>query len=410
MNRIVQILSLLCAVAFFTQNAFSVTASVKLGDERLKEETFYSQLKGKRVGVLAHSASRTRDGQHVVDVLTSLPQVQMKMIFSPEHGYRSLLDEESLPDSKDPVTGLPVYSLYGQRKAPTADMLSQLDVVLVDLQDVGIRFYTYPSTMVYLMRAAKKAGKKVMILDRPNPINGSTVEGVVLSSGLATGGLTTLASIPTRHGMTLGELAVLYNDWLGIGVDLSVVPMSNWNRSMTWEQTAFKWIPPSPALTTEEQGTLYGVFGALEASGLAVGRGQTNEMAFRVYGAPWIHADIQDELVEDLEKLKLPGLKFTTVSWIPTRATHKGKRCRGFKVSIQDTSAIQGFRSMIEVSRTLYQYFKDDFALGSIKSGLGSTWVVDAIRENVSFDDIQTRAQAESADFNRRRASALIYR
>jgi uncharacterized protein YbbC (DUF1343 family) len=381
---------------------------VKLGSDRIFEPQFWNQLKGKRLGILAHAASRTQDGAHVVDFLASLRDLNLKMIFAPEHGYRSV-DDQLLPDSQDPVTGLPVYSLYGPRKAPTDQMLSEVDAVLIDLQDVGLRYYTYPATLVYTMQACQQNGKKVFVLDRPNPLGGQIVEGAMLEKQWVDGGLVTLASVPTRHGMTLGELALYYNRILGIGADLTVIPMSGWKRDMLWEGSKLGWYPPSPALTTPEQTYLYALFGTLESSNLAVGRGKSNDQAFHLYGAPWITEDKSTDLLRELQKLKLSGLKFSAANWIPDRAAYQGKRCRGFRVDVTDRDRLQGLRSLILVLQTMRSVLGPSLQTLGMNVMLGANWLREGIEIGAPLQSLLDRAELESQDFLKFRQEALLY-
>ncbi len=395
----------LCALALFSAPALS---SVLLGSDRIFEAPYLDQLRGKRVGLLAHAASRTQDGTHVVDWIASHNEFQLKMIFAPEHGYRSV-DDVLLPDSQDPLTGLPVYSLYGPRKAPTDAMLSELDVVLIDLQDVGLRYYTYPATLVYTLRACQKNGKKVIVLDRPNPLGGAIVEGASLESTLANGGLTTLASVPTRHGMTMGELAILYNQMLGIGADLTVIPMSGWSRAQLWEDSKLQWVPPSPALIHPEQAYLYALFGTLESGNLAVGRGKTNDLAFHVFGAPWITEEKSAALVKKLQQLQLPGLQFRAVSWIPTRDIFVGKLCRGFRVDVTDASKLESFRSLISVLEEMKSVLGATLDTKGMVYMLGTLWLWTGIEKGAPVSDLMERAAQENQQFLKLRQKALIY-
>jgi uncharacterized protein YbbC (DUF1343 family) len=381
---------------------------VLVGSDRLFEPAYIDLLKGKRVGVLAHAASRTHDGTHVIDWIASHHEFELKMIFAPEHGYRSV-DDSLLPDSKDSVTGLPVYSLYGPRKAPTAEMLSKLDAVLIDLQDVGLRYYTYPATLVYTLKACQKSGTKVFILDRPNPLGGSVVEGALLDSSLANGSLTTLAAVPTRHGMTLGELAILYNKMLGIDADLTVIPMSGWNRSMLWDDSRLQWTPPSPALATSEQAYLYALFGTLESGNLAVGRGKYNDLAFHVFGAPWITQEKAETLVNELQQLELPGLKFQYVSWVPDREIFLAKLCRGFRVDVTDASRLEGFRSLILVLETMKSVLGSSLDIKGMLAMLGADWLKNGIEAGTPVDELMEHATRENQDFMELRQEALIY-
>ena len=382
-----------------------------LGEERLDEPAFLKQIAGKRIGVLAHHASRDHQGKHIVDRLAAMPGVQLKMIFAPEHGYRSLNDELT-PDSIDSVTGLPVYSLYGPRKAPTPDLLKDLDLVIIDLQDVGLRYYTYPATMVYTLQACKVAGKPVMILDRPNPLGGTIVEGSVLEVDLATGGLTNLAPIPTRHGMTMGELARYYNESLNIHADLTVVPMQGWQREMDWVDTKLPWTPPSPALVQTDQAILYSIFGTLEATSLAVGRGQKNDLAFRVFGAPWVTEEEQAGLVARLNALQLRNVKFEAYTWTPDRSENEGKLCRGFRVTMNSSisaASTYGLNVLTPVLETMKSVLGSKLDLSDTLVMLGSHWLLQGIETQSSVLKIVHHAEHESVSFLSQRAKVLLY-
>ena len=343
-----------------------------------------------------------------MDRLFHQPGVNLKMIFAPEHGYRSV-DDDLLPDSTDPVTGLPVYSLYGPRKAPTPEMLAQLDAVVIDLQDVGMRYYTYPATVVDVLEACKTAGKPVILLDRPEPLGGVIVEGAVLDSSLVDGDLTSLAAIPTRHGMTLGELARLYNEILGIHADLTIVPMFGWQRSMLWQDTGLPWVPSSPALLTVEQVDLYGAFGALEAFNLAVGRGVSNDLAFHDYGAPWITLTQAQVMVLALQKRGLPGLRFQLAQWTPDRGIYQGEPSHGFRVDVTDASVLQGFRSMIEVLETMRAVLGTGLDFSKTTISLGAPWLRDGIAAEQPVSSLMGHAVQESQPFMKERANALLY-
>jgi uncharacterized protein YbbC (DUF1343 family) len=346
----------------------------------------------------------------MVDLLASHQDqnIELDLIFAPEHGYRSAGDT-NLPDTTDPQTGLPVYSLYGPRKAPTPDMLNQIDIMIIDLQDVGVRFYTYAATMVYTLQACQAAGIPVILLDRPNPLGGAIVEGATLEAALANGGLTTLAPIPTRHGMTFGELAKLYNEMLDIHADLTVVPMTGWKREMLWTDTGLPWYSPSPALTTPEQADLYGSFGAMETLNIAVGRGLTDELAFHVFGAPWITAQNSDTLLRSLQTLGLPGLRFSGIQWTPSRGAFSGKLCHGFRIDVTDAARFEGFRSMIEVVSTMKKTLGASLKLGGATGSLGAHWLKDGLEQGIDPAALIKRSQNEMQSYLKLRSAALIY-
>lgn len=382
-------------------------AKVLPGIEQLLKEPYIEELRGKRVGVLAHHVSRTLDGTHLVDLLHAHEELSLTVIFAPEHGFRGT-EDKLLPDTKDEVTGLPVFSLYGPRRAPTPEQLALLDVVVVDLQDVGVRYYTYAATMALTMKAARDAGKKVVVLDRPNPIGGEIVEGAVLEEDMQ-GHIAAFYPVSTRHGMTLGELARLFNTSFGIGVELTVVPLAGWKRSMLWDETGLEWAAPSPALPTFHQTWLYGIFGALEAMPLAVGRSQTNERAFEIYGAPWINARAASRLVAELNRLDLPGLRFHQTQWVPDRREYSGKLCRGFRIEVTERKAVQGLRSFIDVAKTMRRVLGPGLYMKSADAMIGAHWLRAGMEEQVSTRSLLQRTEKESQVFLKQRNAALLY-
>ena len=401
------ILNALClGISFSLPLSFEVSAAplVRLGDEQLLANSS-ELLKGKRIGVLAHYASRLSDGSHIVDALRARPDLTLSMIFSPEHGFRSL-DDTTVIDSIDPTTGVQIYSLYGPRRAPTPEMFAAIDLVLVDLQDVGLRYYTYPATVTYLMRAAKLANKPVIILDRPNPIGADQVDGAILDANLANGDLTTIARLPTRTGMTLGETARYLNQELGIGADLKVIPMQGYSRSMHWKDTGLTWTPSSPALVDPVQVELYAIFGTLEAGELATGRGMKNTEAFRRFGAPYI-SEVQARGI--IDALHLPGLKFSYVEWTPDRSKFMGQLCRGFAIEITDLSAVKSLNALIEVSEKLQASLGVALKFPVALQMLGSQWLLDGILNQRAPDLLLERAKQDLVPFLQKRQSALLY-
>lgn len=386
----------------------AMAAGLQTGTDRLFD-SHLDLVRGKRVAVLAHNASRVRDGTHLVDLLFERSDLELKLIFAPEHGFRGAVDAP-VPDSKDEATGLPVVSLYGPRKAPEPQHLQNIDVLVIDLQDVGMRFYTYATTMALTMQACRQAGKKVVVLDRPNPINGELVEGP-LTAPEFTGKFISYYPIPLRHGMTMGELARLFNSAFEIGADLDVVPMSGWKPSENWSETGLTWQAPSPALERSEQAVLYSLFGVLEALNFAVGRGATNEQAFRVFGAPWIAKEKARELVAALQGLKLPGLVFSYAAWRPDRREFSGKLCRGFRVRISDQPKASrlGQQATLGVLALLQKHLGPTLKLDGLDAYFGATWVREGLRSGVAADKLLRRARAEARLFQSTREAALLY-
>lgn len=404
-------------IVFFVLGAFlSITSPalargpVVLGMDRLDTGESRALLAGKRWAVLSHPASRGTDGEHLVDSLfrrQSELGLKLVSLFAPEHGFRGEADLP-VPDSIDLKTGLPVFSLYGPRLAPTADQLSAVDGVLIDLQDVGVRYYTFSTTMALVMKACRTAGKKVVILDRPNPVGGTRWEGAILERALQ-GGFAAYYPIPTVHGMTMGELARLYNSAFAIDADLAVVPMTGWTRETLWRETGLPWIPPSPALMEPEQAELYSFVGTFESMNLAVGRGLTNERAFRIFGAPWITSAESLELVARLNRLALPGLTFRTAAWTPSRSVFTGKPSRGFEILMPDFRAVEGFASFLAITTTMRELFGSRLDLSKMDPMVGRKWIREAIEAGTPWSQILAKSRAETSVFDASRAASLLY-
>lgn len=385
---------------------------VRPGIERLGEKQFAGLLAGKRLGVVAHNASRDSMGRHLVDILLKEGPGDVKKIFSPEHGFRGVGDSD-IADHVDPSTGLPVISLYGPRKAPSPAHLKDLDALVIDLQDVGIRFYTYSTTMALAMKAAKKAGIKVVVLDRPNPIGADVVDGAVLEESL-TGNFEAFYPVATRHGMTMGELALLYNNEMGIEASLEVVPVSGWKRQMRWPATGLKWIAPSPALPTYDQSELYALLGALETYPLAVGRGKSNKNAFRTFGAPWITKEAAKNLVRELQELNLQGLSFGYTEWTPDRRERAGRLCRGFKVEIQGPPVGKGLEVFLPVAQAIRKTFlklgrQEKFGGKRSARALGADWLAQGVADLGDVEVLLEKARESAEEFKKSRKKHLLY-
>lgn len=293
-----------------------------------------SKLDRKRVGIASHPAAVDLQ---LMDSATRLIRagVNLTALFGPEHGYTGMVaDGAPVENSTDTRTGLPVYSLYGKTKEPTPDMLQGVDVLLFDMQDVGVRYYTFLSTLVYVLRGAAKAGKPVMVLDRPNPINGIQREGPLVDPGFES--FIGILPIPMRHGLTLGELALMANHQMRIQCDLTVIQMEGWRRSMWFEAVGHAWVPTSPGIPRFETTLPYVGTCLVEGTNLSEGRG--TPLPFEVVGAPWVDGFT---LAEKMNALKLPGVIFRPYAFIPCSSKHAGKHCQGVQLHITDR---QGFR------------------------------------------------------------------
>ncbi|HEY2951363.1 MAG TPA: exo-beta-N-acetylmuramidase NamZ domain-containing protein [Verrucomicrobiae bacterium] len=360
----------------------------------------FAPLKKLRVGLITNHTGVDRRRKATIDLLKNAPDVMLKALFSPEHGIRGALDE-TVGDSVDEKTGLPVYSLYGERRAPTPEQLHNLDALVFDIQDIGCRFYTYPSTMGLCLEAAAKAKIKFFVLDRVNPINGVAVEGPV-HKGEST--FVGFHAVPLRHGMTMGELARLFNAERGWNADLTVVPLEGWKREMWFDQTGLPWINPSPNMRSVTEATLYPGLG-LHETALSVGRGTGTP--FEVIGAPYID-DVQ--LAAELNGAGLPGLRFVPVRYTPTASTFKEKPCGGVAMVVVDRERLQSVDVGLVIALTLQRLYPKDYALDKISHLLLHRETLEAIRACKSLSDIKQTWAADLAEFNQRREKYLLYK
>lgn len=328
---------------------------VILGLERFLAEP-PAIVRGRRLGLVVSASSVDPDLVSTVERLHAAGGFTLAALFGPEHGLRGEAQAgEKVATATDHVTGLPVYSLYGETKKPTPEMLAGLDALVVDMQDGGVRFYTYLYTMAYVMQAAAEAGLPVVVLDRPAPLGGLTIEGPVLDPAYAS--FVGLYPIPIRYGMTIGEVARLFNEAFGIGCDLTVIPMDGWQRVMWYDQTGLPFIPPSPNLPTLSALTLYPGTCLIEGTNLSEGRGTTKP--FEYLGAPWISDP--ERLARDLNGLGLPGVRFRPVYFSPTFSKHAGQSCRGVHVVVTDREVFQPVTMILYLIRQVRLAYPDHF-------------------------------------------------
>lgn len=314
-------------------------------------------IRGQRLGLLANPASVDRCCVHVRQRIADRLPDQLRALYSPQHGFFAE-KQDNMKESDhltDPLLGLPVFSLYGRTRKPTRDMLEPIDVLLVDLQDVGTRVYTFIYTMAYCMEAARLYQRKVLVLDRPNPIGGIEVEGNCLS-----GAYTSFVGrypIPMRHGLTIGELARLFNDHFGIGCDLEVIPMKGWKRNMYFTDTGLPWVAPSPNLPTPTSALVYPGQVIWEGTNVSEGRGTTQP--FEIFGAPFIEPW---KILKDMETAPLPGACLRPLVFEPTFNKHAGRCCHGFQIHITEPAAYQPYATSLRLLRAIYQRFEACFA------------------------------------------------
>ena len=299
-------------------------------------------LSGRRAGLVTHPAAVLPDLSSSLDALLGIG-VRLTALFGPEHGFDgSVADGEAVGDARHRRTGLPVFSLYGANRQPTADMLAGVDVLVFDVQDVGARFYTFISTLYHVLAAAGRHGRAVVVLDRPDPINGLAVEGPPVAPGLES--FVGIAPIPIRHGMTVGELARYFNSEYRLGADLTVVAMRGWQRPMWFDATGLPWAPLSPGMPQLSTATVYGGMCFIEGTNLSEGRGTT--LPFEVAGAPWLDGDA---LAQALNRLALPGVRFRPVYFVPSASKHAGVTCQGVQVHVTDRLAFHPVETGLHV-------------------------------------------------------------
>jgi uncharacterized protein YbbC (DUF1343 family) len=306
----------------------------------------FAPLKGLRVGLVTNHTGRARDGAATIDLLAAAPGVKLAALFGPEHGIRGILDA-AVPSTKDEKTGLPIYSLYGDTRRPTAEMLAGLDAMVIDLQDIGTRFYTYMTTMAYVLEECAARKIKVFVLDRPNPIGGVQIEGPGLDDA-AVGFTGYFPQMPIRHSLTMGELARLFNDEKKIGADLTVVGLRGWRRDAWFDETGLMWVSPSPNMRNLYEETMYPGLGAFESTNLSVGRG--TDTPFEQVGAPWIDGF---KLAEALNARQLPGVRFYPVRFTPTASKFVNEECQGVFIVVTDRAAVHPVRVGVEIASAL---------------------------------------------------------
>jgi uncharacterized protein YbbC (DUF1343 family)/CubicO group peptidase (beta-lactamase class C family) len=371
------------------------------GIDVLRAEGF-AVLKGRKVGLVTNHTGRARDGATTIDLIHAAKDVQLVALFSPEHGIRGILDEK-VPSSRDEKTGLVIHSLYGETRRPTDEMLQGIDTMVIDLQDIGARFYTYMSTMAYVMEEAAKRRIRVVVLDRPNPINGWAIEGPTIDRESL--GFVAYFPMPVRHGMTLGELAQLFNAENKIGADLVVVSMKHWTRGLWYDDTGLPWINPSPNMRNMTQAALYPGVGSVEYANISVGRGTS--APFEQFGAPWIDGV---ELASTLNGRNLAGIRFYPVSFTPVSSKYKDEACQGVHMIVTDREALRPVRVGLEIASALHRLYGAKFEVGTTAKLTGSSGQLAQVASGVDPGRIASAWSADEARWRLLRAKYLIYR
>lgn len=330
-------------------------SNVALGLEQLAD-TPPNELKGRRIGLLCNSASVDRNFIHARERVAACFGDRFTALFSPQHGLYAEKQDNMIESAhrKDPLLDIPVFSLYSETRIPSEEMLAPIDVLLVDLQDVGTRVYTFIYTLSYCMEAARNCGKKVVVLDRPNPLGGLLVEGNCLDPDWSS--FVGRFPIPMRHGMTIGEIALMFNQAFGIGCDLDVIPLKGWQRSMLYEQTGLPWVAPSPNLPTPRSALVYP--GQVIWEGTLVSEGRGTTQPFELFGAPYIDPFA---LLDTLAAEDLPGMVLRPMEFEPTSNKWQGHACRGFQLHVTDPVRFRPYRTSLSLLRAVMKNHGNDF-------------------------------------------------
>jgi uncharacterized protein YbbC (DUF1343 family)/CubicO group peptidase (beta-lactamase class C family) len=359
----------------------------------------YRALQGLRVGLITNHTGIDRAGNPTIDLLRSAPGVNVIALFSPEHGIRGNADEK-LGDTTDAVSGLPIFSLYGERRKPSTEQLSNLDALVFDIQDIGARFYTYPTTMSLAMEAAAEAHKKFIVLDRVNPIGGAAFEGPIAEGEWS---FISFHPIVVRHGMTVGELARMFKDEKHLDVDLEVIQLKGWKREMWQDDAGLPWINTSPNMRSLNAAALYPGIGLVE-SAMSVGRGTATP--FEIAGAPYVDPDT---LASEMNTLNLPGIRFEPVHFTPEASTFKNQLCGGVRFVITDRKALKPVTVGVALATTVRRLYGEQFEFEKMAGLLRKAPILEAIRKARPVDEIAALWQADEATFAARRANYLIY-
>jgi uncharacterized protein YbbC (DUF1343 family)/CubicO group peptidase (beta-lactamase class C family) len=383
--------------------------SVKNGINVLEEHGFdVLQVAGRkrRIGLVTNQTGVDADGRRTIDVLAQAPGVSLDAIFSPEHGVTGMLDTTNVTNTKDAATGIPVYSVYGATDAarrPAADVMKQLDAVVIDIQDAGVRFYTYETTLGYFLEAAAQAGVEVIVLDRPDPITGSFVQGPIADAGHES--FTNYWTVPVRHGMTMGELAKMFNAERNIHAKLTVVAMEGWQRGDWFDSTGLAWVNPSPNLRSVTEAALYPGVGLIEGTNVTVGRG--TDTPFELVGAPWIKSR---ELAAYLNGRGIAGVRFVPVTFTPAASVYNGQKCEGINIILTERNALDAPELGIELAAALKKLYPVDFKLERMTELLVNQAAYDGLVAGKDPRRIAQDWQEELEKFQLVRQKYVIYK
>jgi uncharacterized protein YbbC (DUF1343 family)/CubicO group peptidase (beta-lactamase class C family) len=383
--------------------------SVKTGIDVLEEHRFRelhpNEKNPVRVGLVTNQTGVDSQGKRTADILAQAPGIKLAAIFSPEHGFAGTLDTTAIGNSRDEATGVPVYSVYGDtdaRRRPTDEQVAGLDVLVYDIQDIGVRFYTYESTLGYFLEAAAKAGKELIVLDRPNPVTGAYIQGPVADPGRES--FVSYWQTPVRHGMTVGELARLFNGERALGAKLTVVPMEGWKRGDWFDSTGELWINPSPNMRDLTEAALYPGLGMIEGTNISVGRGTSTP--FELVGAPWIDAST---LASYLNAREIDGVRFVPVNFTPADSRYANQKCGGVNIIVTERDVLDAPELGMEIAAALLQLYPNDYKIATADGLMRNKATLDALLAGEDPRRIAESWQDALSDFERIRTKYLLY-
>ena len=386
------ILALLCFLLFFN-------GATQVGADRISEKRHFAWLKGKRIGLITNPTGVTSRLESTESVLAAHPEIRVVALFAPEHGL------QGAAQAGEPISsGGAVFSLYGATARQIEEALRDVDVLVYDIQDAGARFYTYPSTLFECMKAAAAKGIPFVVLDRPDPVNGRSVEGPVLEKGFES--FLGVYQIPIRYGMTPGELAQFLNTETGLGCDVRVVPLKGWKRKQFYNQTGLQWISPSPNMPTVETALVYPGACLIEGTNLSEGRGTTHP--FEWIGAPWLDGR---RLATKLNQLRLKGVRFRDQAFTPTFSKYKGELCQGIQIHVIDRKEFEPVRTILHVLDEVIALHPGrlEFQSGSFDRLAGTSSLRECLQAGEPVEAIVKSWDQGLKDFERRRKKSLIY-
>ena len=399
----------LCGLVLLTASAFAAdTQRVLVGIDVLEQEKFAPLQRRDgheaKIALVTNATGLDAEGRRTIDILAHAPEIKLVAIFAPEHGIATKVDTTNIEDSKDRSTGIPVYTVYGKTEAerrPQLELLRGLDAVVFDLQDAGARFYTYETTLGYFLDSCAKAGVEMIVLDRPNPINGVAVQGPISTSAAS---FLNYHSLPVRHGMTLGELSQLFNKERKIGAKLRVVKMQGWTREQWFDDSGIAWVDPSPALRNMNAMALYPGVALLEQTNVSVGRGTATP--FEVVGAPWIDSR---QFAKYMNARKLAGVSFAPISFTPVSSTLTGKECHGVTIVISNRNALDAPALGIELAAALLKLYPKQFEAAKMKGLLANDRELGRVEKGVDPERITAGWQRDLRRFDKLRRQYLLY-